>query len=103
MAQIGADIRALRKSRGLTLEALATEMGCSLGWLSQIERDISTPTPQDLERLAAKLNVPLSLFAGTGAADEAGRIVRHNHHRTIGPRVTGLREWLLSPDLTDDF
>jgi transcriptional regulator with XRE-family HTH domain len=103
VTSLGADLRALRKTRGLTLEALAAELECSVGWLSQVERDISTPARPDLERIAQSLNVPLSLFATTATAKEAGRIVRKNHHRAIGARAKGLREFLLSPDLTDDF
>ena len=36
--QIGEDIRALRRSRDLTLQTLAGAIGRSVGWLSQIER-----------------------------------------------------------------
>jgi len=42
-SSVGADIRALRKGRGLTLEALADDLGKSVGFLSQVERGISTP------------------------------------------------------------
>ncbi|MFB0939400.1 MAG: helix-turn-helix transcriptional regulator, partial [Paracoccaceae bacterium] len=38
---LGADLRALRKARGLTLSDLATALGRSVGWLSQVERDLS--------------------------------------------------------------
>ena len=37
---LGADLRALRKSRGLTLQDMADAMGRSVGWLSQVERDL---------------------------------------------------------------
>ena len=37
---LGADIRALRKARGLTLAELAQTLGRSVGWLSQVERDM---------------------------------------------------------------
>jgi len=36
---LGADLRALRKARGMTLIALADALGKSVGWLSQVERD----------------------------------------------------------------
>ncbi len=103
MSSLGADLRALRKTRGLTLEALADRLDCSVGWLSQVERDISTPDPASLERMADQLDVPLSIFAASAPARETGRVVRKGHHRSIGMRTKGLREWLLSPDLTDDF
>ena len=45
---VGADIRALRKGRGLTLEALADALGKSVGFLSQVERGISTASIGDL-------------------------------------------------------
>ena len=103
MTSLGADLRALRKTRGLTLEALAGQLDCSVGWLSQVERDISTPDGEYLQRMASVLDVPLSIFAASSPDAETGRVVRKGHHRSIGMRMPGLREWLLSPDLTDDF
>ena len=38
---VGGDLRALRKARGLTLTELALKVGRSVGWLSQIERDLA--------------------------------------------------------------
>ena len=103
MASLGADLRALRKTRGLTLEALAGTLECSVGWLSQVERDISSPDPKDLSRLADALAVPMSILDQSAPEAEEGRIVRAGHHRQIGQRAAGLNEQLLSPDLTDDF
>ncbi len=102
---LGADLRALRKSRGLTLVQLADMLGRSVGWLSQVERDISEPSITDLRDIAAKLEVSVSmLFRHSAApAHEAGYVVRRNARRTIGSHVAGLLEELLSPDLTDDF
>lgn len=102
---LGADLRALRKGRGLTLTDLAEKLGRSVGWLSQVERDISEPSITDLRHIAAALDVSVSmLFRHEAApAHEAGYIVRRNARRTIGNHVAGLLEELLSPDLTDDF
>jgi len=101
---LGADLRSLRKSRGLTLEVLAGQMGKSVGWLSQVERDISTLDGGDVAALARLLDVPVSLFsAPVPPGGEAGRVVRKNARRAIGARAEGLIEELLSPDLTDDF
>lgn len=101
---LGADLRSLRKSRNLTLEDLAGQLGKSVGWLSQVERDISTPEPQDLSQMAQIFEVQESLFAGPETpASEVGRVVRKNRRRAIGERVPGLVEDLLSPDLTDSF
>ena len=102
---LGADLRALRKSRGMTLEVLADRLDVSVGWLSQVERDISTPDASTLKALADALGVPMSLFFGTAPAPagEEGRVVRAAARRSIGEREGGLVEALLSPDLTDDF
>ncbi len=101
---LGADLRALRKSRGLTLIALAESLGKSVGWLSQVERDISEPSIADLREIAAILNVQLaSLFRAVAIPGEEGLIVRANARRPIGSRTAGSVEELLSPDLTDDF
>ena len=102
---LGADLRAIRKSRGLTLAALAQTLGRSVGWLSQVERDLSDPSITDLRHLAAALDVPTSLFFGQAPAPagEAGYVVRQGARRPIGSGPAGLVEELLSPDLTDDF
>lgn len=104
-SSLGADLRALRKSRRLTLEGVAEHLGKSVGWLSQVERDISNPTYDDLRDMAALYDVPLSLFFGTAEAParEAGRIVRSHARRRVGDDKIGLVEELLSPDLTDSF
>jgi len=102
---LGADLRALRKARGMTLERLAGELSVSVGWLSQVERDISSPDSAVLKRLADVFGVPLSLFFGAtpAVAGEEGRVVRAKNRRSIGEREGGLVEALLSPDLTDSF
>lgn len=101
---LGADLRALRKARGLTLAALAETLGKSVGWLSQVERDISEPAVSDLRDMARALDVSVSsLFRAVSAPGEEGLIVRADARRPIGSRVAGSTEQLLSPDLTDDF
>lgn len=101
---LGADIRALRKARKLTLTELADDLGRSVGWLSQVERDKSHPSIADLGRIARTLDVSLSSFLQVDAPKgEEGLIVRSRARRPIGSRTEGVIEQLLSPDLTDDF
>jgi transcriptional regulator with XRE-family HTH domain len=102
---VGADLRALRKARGLTLTELALKVGRSVGWLSQVERDLAEPTISDLRRLAGALDQPLSLFFGPNPApeDERGYVVRWNSRRALGTAEQGLVEQLLSPDLSGSF
>ncbi|MGJ8611021.1 MAG: helix-turn-helix domain-containing protein [Octadecabacter sp.] len=101
---LGADIRALRKARGITLTALGETLGRSVGWLSQVERDKSEPSITDLRLIAKALDVSVSsLFRSVAPEHERGHIVRSTARRPIGSRPAGLVEELLSPDLTDDF
>jgi len=104
-ASLGADLRALRKSRGLTLSDLADQLGRSVGWLSQVERDMSDPTISDLRVIAGAFGVPMSLLFGQSSApaEEQGYVVRAGARRPMGGGEEGLIEELLSPDLTDDF
>lgn len=102
---LGADLRALRKARGMTLQDLADAMGRSVGWLSQVERDLSEPSITDLRVIAKTLDIAVSTLFRRGAApvEEDGYVVRSTARRPIGSRPAGLVEELLSPDLTDDF
>lgn len=102
---LGADLRAIRKSRGITLIELAQQLDRSVGWLSQVERDISEPSVSDLRHIAAALEVSVSMLFSHAAApaNEAGYVVRAGARRQIGNDIAGLVEELLSPDLTDDF
>jgi len=102
---LGADIRALRKSRDLTLVDMAERLGRSVGWLSQVERDKSEPTISDLRQIGEVLGVPMSMLFGHASvpAGEQGYVVRAGARRPMGGSTEGLIEELLSPDLTDDF
>ncbi|MCF2906253.1 helix-turn-helix domain-containing protein [Octadecabacter sp. CECT 8868] len=101
---LGADIRAIRKTRGITLTELGQILDRSVGWLSQVERDLSEPSITDLRDIARALDVSVSsLFRSDAPDHEQGMIVRGDARRPIGSRAAGLVEELLSPDLTDDF
>lgn len=99
------DLRALRKSRGLTLAEIALKLGRSVGWVSQVERGLSTPSIGDLRAFAELFGVPISLFFAHEATSDAERgvIVRSGRRRTLGSTETGLVEELLSPDLGGSF
>lgn len=103
--QIGADIRALRKSRGLTLTALAQTINRSAGWLSLIERGIATASVRDLELIAREFGLTLSFFFRASGRDseEQGIVQRAADRMSIGSPETGLVEELLSPTLSGAF
>lgn len=101
---VGGDIRSLRNIRRLSLAELAGRLNRSIGWLSQIERGISSPSEADLQNISRELGVPVSLLFDNapGPENERGFVVRKENRRDASA-MAGLREQLLSPDLTDDF
>ncbi|GLS87208.1 XRE family transcriptional regulator [Cypionkella aquatica] len=103
--QVGQDIRALRKARGLTLAALAEAVGRSVGWLSQVERGQTLPAIPDLARLGETLGVTISFFfrAANRNPAERGLIQRAADRSAIGDAGAGLTEELLSPSLGGSF
>lgn len=105
VSSVGTDIRALRKSRSITLVDFANSLDRSVGFVSQIERGLSEPSIQDLRNIAAMFDVPVSFFFGehSGDQNEARYIVRGDERRRLGNPEQGLIEELLSPDLGGSF
>jgi transcriptional regulator with XRE-family HTH domain len=101
---IGADIRALRVSRGWTLSDLAEALDRSVGWLSQVERDVSEPALADIRRIAGIFDLPVSFFfSDSPDTAEAAYVVRSESRRAMSDEGKGLVESLLSPDLGGAF
>lgn len=70
---IGSVIREIRLAKGLTLEEVAYGAGTDGGNLSRIERGLQRCIPELLERIAATLDVPVSVLY---QRVEAGRVDR---------------------------
>ena len=54
---LGAQIRFLRKSEGLTQEEFAEKSDLSVDYIGKIERGVTSPTAETLRQLAKGLNV----------------------------------------------
>lgn len=100
-ADIGRDLRAIRQSKGMTLAEVAEKLGRSIGFLSQVERGISALSTQELRKVAALFDVPVSWFLMLSDVSdhERGYITRAGLRRRSGDVGDGLVEELLSPDL----
>jgi transcriptional regulator with XRE-family HTH domain len=71
MSAVGAELRRLRNSQGLTLEQLSSRSGLSSSFISQVERSISSPSIVSLEKLCAALDVHVSdVLAGRDTAEQ---------------------------------
>jgi transcriptional regulator with XRE-family HTH domain len=53
----GANVRRVRQERGMTLEALADEVGLAYSYVGQIERGRRNPTLDVVERISKALNI----------------------------------------------
>jgi quercetin dioxygenase-like cupin family protein/DNA-binding XRE family transcriptional regulator len=74
---IGKRIKTLRTGQGKTLAELGEKANLSTSYLSQIERDKTSPSLTTLETIAKSLNIGLRYFFETD--DEATLVVRANN------------------------
>lgn len=102
-SKIGDQIRDLRKARGCTIVELADRIGRSVGYLSQVERNISSVSIPTLQKIADALGVQVSWFFHGGREVPEGErdfIVRRDNRRSLTFGDTGVHEELLSPNLS---
>ena len=98
---VGSEIRSLRNARDITLQDLGAATGLSIGYLSQIERGISSPAVDALYAISRALGVTISWFfkpSDEASALERDIVVRARQRRqlTFSP---GIVDELLSPNL----
>jgi transcriptional regulator with XRE-family HTH domain len=58
--QLGARIRALRHSRSMTLRELADAAGVTESFLSQVEREVASPSIASVQRIAGALGLAIA-------------------------------------------
>ncbi len=112
LANLGDEIRQLRKVRGMTLQQMAKKIGKSTGFLSQVERNLSKPSVAALQDISAVLNVHIGWFfqpENTAPVEEKPYIVRKNKRRRLsysalsGTDYLGLHDHLLSTNLNGEL
>src|SRR3954470_12095875 len=96
---VGRRIRDLRRIRQLSLEAVAAETKLSIGFLSQIERGLSSPSLRVLATIADVLGVGIAALFGTapggdGASDSV--VTRGQQRPELKLWRTGVSKQLLS-------
>jgi transcriptional regulator with XRE-family HTH domain len=67
--RFAARVRGIRRQRGLTQQQLAERIERSTNAVSALERGVSLPTFETLERLAEALNTPVREFFDAGGLD----------------------------------
>ena len=90
---LGARIRALRQVRGETLRELADRSGVTESFLSQVEREVASPSIATVRRVARALDLSIAeLFA---EEPPSGRVVRRETRRRIAyPGLRAVDEFL---------
>jgi transcriptional regulator with XRE-family HTH domain len=79
--QLGTRIRSLRQARHLTLRDVAQRAGVTESFLSQVERDVASPSIATVHRIARALDLSIAqLFAED---TDTGRVVRREARRRI--------------------
>ena len=99
--RVGKEIRQLRKARDTTISELSDATNLSPGYLSQIERGISSPSVKALHSISRALGVTISWFFSPAADDDDGLrdvVVRANRRRRL-TFSSGISDELLSPNL----
>lgn len=86
--EIGERIRQRRKQLGMSLRDLASEVGLTASFISQVERNLASPSIDSLRAIAQALDEPLFFFLLEPEGEE--RVVRHNRRRKLitGSNVT---------------
>jgi transcriptional regulator with XRE-family HTH domain len=98
--EVGQRIRELRRTRGFSLETVGAKTDLSIGFLSQIERGLSSPSLRVLATIADTLGVGIAALFGTkggedGASD--GVVIREGERAELNLWRTGISKQLLNP------
>ena len=96
---LGQDIRNLRKQKGLTISELSIKADISTGVISQIERNLTTPSMKSLFSITKVLKVPVGWLLNEDNDtdnDEQDIIVRNNKRRTVNLEGN-ITEQILTP------
>jgi transcriptional regulator with XRE-family HTH domain len=91
--QLGPRIRSLRHARHITLRQLAERAGVTESFLSQVEREVASPSIASVQRIARALDLGIAdLFAD---GEPQSRIVRRADRRRISyPGLGSIDEFL---------
>jgi len=84
----GKSIKELRLKHNMTLRDLAKTSGCSISFLSQIERDLISPTVVNLKKIADALGVTITSFFSDEDGDFDSIMVKKDQRVRIGSKAS---------------
>jgi transcriptional regulator with XRE-family HTH domain len=93
--RLGTRIRSLRQARHLTLRDVAERAGVTESFLSQVERDVTSPSIATVHRIARALDLSIAQLFAEDA--DTGRVVRREARRRVAyPGLKAVDEFLTS-------
>ena len=95
--QLGQRIKSRRKELNLSLRDLAGQVNLTASFLSQVERDLTSPSIESLRKISEALDVPIFYFLVEPNAESP--VVRRNQRRKLILPDSNLVYELLTPDL----
>lgn len=95
--EVGSRVRSLRHARGLALKDVAARAGLSTGFLSQLERGISSASIRVLARLADALDVGIAEIFGSIGADSPLLVARSGDRKHYDFPNSGMAKEVLTP------
>ncbi|KWV59333.1 transcriptional regulator [Bradyrhizobium macuxiense] len=100
---VGRRIRELRRAREMSLETVAARTKLSIGFISQIERGLSSPSLRVLATLADVLGVGIAALFGAAPSDDAASsvVTREAQRAELKLWRSGVSKQLLSPAGSD--
>ncbi len=96
--EIGRKLRRLRKSKSLTLEEVAQRANLTKGFLSQIERDKTSPSVAALKQILDVLGEDMSHFF-QNAGEPERNIFKRSDRRPLEEEFPGVLMETLTPDI----
>jgi transcriptional regulator with XRE-family HTH domain len=96
---LGLTLRRLREERRFSLKDVATRSDLTPSFLSQVERNLTSPSVASLRKIALALGVPLTTFF-QGPMLPENHVVRRNERRQLIHPKRQWRDYLLTPNLT---
>ncbi len=98
--KLGEKIRSMRLEKHMTLRDLSRKSGCSLGFLSQVERDKVSPTISSLRKISDALDTNIiSLFEEEKSINSI--VVRKAHRGKFENKRSKVKYELLRPQFSD--
>ncbi len=97
---LGQQLREIRRSHRLSLEQVARKADISIGSLSQIERGMTSPTVNMLNRIAAALDISLNdLLSNSECSDDEtdGWVARAASHKQVVMKDKKIIKKIITP------